>query len=179
LYYPGGWETNRDVEGFSWVHNYSCTLLDPYGYNGKLNTGRVPAMIASASLCIGIGSFFYLFPRYFEMRKFWKICVQTVGVLSMIFMFFLFTDLHDKLLNTAGILGGIAIIGTMVALRRNKSFPQLWMGAISIFLLIVNGYMYYSNVYIEYLPLIQKFSLLIVFTWFIHVNLLFLRLKER
>ena len=27
LYYPGGWETNRDVEGFSWVHNYSCTLL--------------------------------------------------------------------------------------------------------------------------------------------------------
>lgn len=178
LYYPGGWEANRNIEGFNWMHNYSCTLLDPYAYNGKLNAGRVPAMIASASLCIGIGSFFYLFPRYFEMRKIWKITVQTVGVISVCFMFFLFTDFHDILLNIAGVLGSIAIIGTMVALRRNMSFVHLWIGATCIFLLLVNAYIYYSNVYIEYLPLIQKFSLLIVFTWFIRVNFLFLRVKD-
>ena len=179
IYYPGGWKANRTMEGFNWVHNYSCTLLDPYAYNGKINAGRVPAMIASLSLCIGVGSFFYLFPRYFAMRKFWKITVQIVGVLSMSFMFFLFTPYHDMLLNVAGTLGGIAIIGTMVALRRNSSFPQLWAGAACIFLLLVNGYIYYSGVYVEYLPLIQMFSLLIVFTWFIHVNLLFLRVKQR
>ena len=175
LYYPGGSYAERDAEGFSWMHNYWCNLLDRESLNGEINNARPWAITATACLCFGIGCFYYLFPKYFEMRKLWKIFIRFVGVLSMCFAIFIFTVYHDQLLNIAGICGGAAFLGTLVALRRNHHFKLLWFGAFSFSLIGVNNYMYYTDVLIEYLPAFQKFSMIVVLLWFVLTNIAFVR----
>lgn len=173
LLYPGGSYHDRKAEGFSWMHNYWCNLMEINALNGQPNTARLTAITATFSLCCGVAFFYFLFPRYFIMRRFWKIVVQYVGIGSMIFAFFLFTQEHDLVLNIAGGLGGIALIGTLTALRHQKYFRLLWIGTACLFLICVNNYMYYTRVYVSYLPLIQKITLFLVLFWMLALNVAF------
>ena len=174
-FYPGGSYHDRSASGFSWMYNYWCNLMEIEALNGEKNDARLIAITGTAILCIGIGYFYFLFPRYFEMRKLWRMAIRIVGMTSMIFAVFLFTSYHDTVLNIAGIFGFIAFIGTLIALRRSNFFFILWLGVFSILLIGLNNYIYYSHIYIEYLPLIQKITMTIVLTWMIAVNLVFIR----
>lgn len=179
IYYPGGSYYDRTSEGFSWLHNYWCNLLEKTALNGEPNKARIIAILGTQSLCIGVGMFYYLFPDHFEMRKLWQIVTKFVGVLSMLFAAFLYTEYHDTVLNIAGVFGGIAFLGTLIALHRNSSFGLLWLGALGFFMIGVNNYMYYTRIFHDYLPLIQKITLILVLSWFIAVNLTFVKTIDR
>jgi len=173
--YPGGSYADRNAVGFSWMNNYWCNLLEKNALNGTLNPARPFAIASSASLSFGIGVFYYIFPNHFQVRKFWRLTIKILGVTSMSFAIFLFTEKHDFVLNVAGILGIIALIGTLVALYRNNSYRLLWIGIICAFLLAVNNYMYYTTLYIEFLPLIQKISMIMILSWVLGINFEFIR----
>lgn len=176
--YPGGSQFNRNSDSFSWWGNYWCDLLRKKAYNGMPNISRPFAIASTFSLCFGVGIFYYLFPSHFMMRKFWRRVVKLLGVTSMIFAFFLFTDKHDIMLSIAGVLGIIALIGTLVALKRNNSFGLLWIGGICAFLVVVNNYMYYAATYIEFLPFIQKITTVFILIWIVGLNLVFFKTEE-
>lgn len=174
-YYPGGSYRDRSAESFSWIDNYWCNLMDVRALNGQPNPARFIAITATFFLCFGVAGFYYIFPRYFVMRKFWKVFVEFVGMGSMLFAVLLFTKHHDFVLNIAGSLGGLALIGTLVALEHNHQYRMLWLGAFCLLLIGLNSYMYYTRVFVEWLPLLQKFTLLVVLGWMLALNLLFMR----
>ena len=174
-YYPGGSYQDRSAESFSWTKNYWCNLMDIRALNGKPNPARYYALAATFSLCIGVAGFYFLFPRYFVMRKFWKWCVQYVGIGSMLFAVLLFTKHHDFVLNIAGTLGGLALIGTLVALENSGRYIMLWIGVFCMLLIIMNSYVYYTRVYVEYLPILQKITLVIVLPWMMALNLIYMK----
>jgi hypothetical protein len=175
VYYPGGSYYDRSADGFSWMHNYWCNLMGNEALNGEPNTARYPAIIGTQFLCFGVGIFYYIFPNQFEIRKLWRIVIRIVGVLSMVFAAFLYTDQHDTVLNVAGVFGGIAFIGTLTALNRNGSYLLLWLGVFGMLMITINNYMYYTRVLHEYLPLFQKVTLILVLSWFIAVNQTFVK----
>lgn len=177
-YYPGGSYHDRSATSFSWMHNYWCNLMEERALNGELNSVRIVSIVATFILCFGIASFYYLFPRYFVMRKFWKWIIEFLGIGSMIFAIFLFTREHDLVLNIAGGLGGFALFGTLVALRHQKLFGLLWLGRFSLLLIVVNNYMYYTRVQVVYLPLIQKITLFIVLFWIVAMNSAFKKTRK-
>ncbi len=173
-YYPGGSYHDRSSRTFSWMHNYWCNLMEAKALNGAPNPARYIAITATFFLCAGVAGFYYLFPRYFVMRKFWKWFIQYVGIGAMLFAALLFTRHHDLVLNIAGALGGFALIGTLIALQHDQSFKMLWIGVFCLLLIGLNNYMYYTRIYVEFLPLIQKITLLIVLGWMLALNLVFM-----
>jgi hypothetical protein len=122
------------------------------------------------ALCAGVASFYLLFPRFFVMRKFWKLFVEFFGLASMCFAALLFTSHHDLVLNIAGTLGGIALFGTLTALRNQHFYRLLWVGAFCMLLLAINSYIYFTRVLVEYLPVIQKITLLVFPLWMMAVS---------
>lgn len=173
--YPGGSNLDKAQPGYSWRHNYLCNLVGRNALNGMVNTSRNIAIFSVMILGFGIGYFYYVFPKVFEMRKIWRIITRVTGVSSMFFAVFLFTDRHDLVLNISGILGILAIAATMVALARNNSFGLLWLGAFCCLLIVANAYIYYTTVLYDLLPLIQKITILSLLIWVVSINLTFVR----
>lgn len=173
--YPGGSYLDKAQPGYSWRHNYLCNLVGRNALNGMVNASRNIAILSVMILGFGIGYFYYVFPKVFEMRKIWRIITRITGVSSMFFAVFLFTDRHDLVLNISGVLGVLAISATMVALARNNSFGLLWLGAFCCLLIITNAYIYYTTVLYDFLPLIQKFTILSLLIWVVSINLTFVR----
>lgn len=175
FYYPGGSHADHWQAGFSWSNNYLCNLMGEYALNGTKNGSRIPAIMSVMILGIGIGYFFFVFPSYFQLRTIWKYVIRFLGVFSMVFAIFLFTDYHDLVLNIAGVMGVVAIIGTFTALKRNNSYGVLWLGAFSSLLLAFNAYSYYTGVLINWLPFIQKFSIVLFLLWIVSMNIIYYR----
>ena len=173
--YPGGSYVNRQSEGYNWIHNYWCNLLGKYALNGQKNLSRPFAITSTAILCISIGYFYFLFPRYFDMKHHWKRVIQLMGILSMIFAVFMYTNYHDFMLTMAAIFGFIALIGTIIALRKKNSVRMMWIGSFCLFLIALNNLIYYSEYMIEILPFIQKVTLILFLSWMIGVNFVFIK----
>ena len=164
--YPGGSEVNRLAKGFSWKHNYWCDLLETHAENGEPNTARPMAIIATAVLSISIAAFWYFVPRLFSFKPFLKKTIQYTGIMSMGMLVFLQADFHDTVINTAGVLGIIAITLTLVGLYKNHSYPLFMLGLLCFVLFFLNNYIYYTKNGIGYLAIIQKISFFLFLLWF-------------
>ena len=169
-YYPGGSYAFPEQEGFSWTYNYWCNLLSKYAINGELNPARPYALAGTVFLCGGIGSFFALYTKYFSLHLFWQRITETVGIGSMVSAVFLFTEYHDLVLTIAGVLGGIALIGTMRALYADRAFVMFWLGGLCLFLILANSYLYFGNFLSDFLPLLQKITMLVTILWIVSLN---------
>jgi hypothetical protein len=176
--YPGGSEINRQAKGFSWKHNYWCDLLETHAENGEQNTARPLAIIAMAVLCISIAAFWYFVPRLFAFKPFLKKTIQYTGIMSMGMLVFLQADFHDTVINTAGVLGIIAITLTLAGLYKNHSYPFFILGLLCFVLFFLNNYIYYTKNGIGYLAIIQKISFLLFLLWFFLLTIqLFLKTR--
>ena len=154
------------AKGFSWMHNYWCDLLDTHAENGQQNTARPVAIIAMGVLCISIAIFWYYVPRLFVFKPFIKKIIQYTGIMSIGMLVFLQADFHDLVINTAGILGIIAITGTLIGLYKNHSYILFITGLFCLFLFFLNNYIYYTKNGIGYLAIIQKISFFFFLLWF-------------
>ena len=173
--YPGGSQAALNSKGFDWINNYWCNLLNVEAMNGQLNPARPYAITAMIILCFSMALFFYLFPKFFFVSKFWKNATQFSGVIAMTFAVLIFTDYHDLMTSLASVFGLIALIGIFVGLAKNKSTRYLLAGVFCIFLMAINNYIYYSKQFLVALPLIQKITFAIVMVWVIALNLKFTR----
>ena len=166
IYYPGGSHLDKNSTSFSWEHNYWCNLLNEQGLNGQPNKARPVAMIAMFVLSIALASFWYIFPVQAGLRKPGKQIIQVSGLLSIMVGFFLFTDIHDIIINIASFFGLVAMVGTFIGLLRLKWKGLFYFGLLNLALGTLNSISYYGDVLMYYLPLIQKFTFLSFLLWF-------------
>lgn len=179
LLYPGGSQMDKHAKGFSWMNNYWCNLLDLYAINGQYNPARPIAMIGMFVLCITIAFFWYLFPKRIEYDKNNKLVIQFSGSLSMSVAMFVFTEMHDTIINAAGLLGIIAIIGSLVGLYKIKWYGLVIFGSINLGLLFLNNYVYHIKTLIVYLPMIQKITFISYLIWICIIDIKFFDYRQK
>lgn len=173
--YPGGSQADRNAHGFSWINNYWCNLLNEAAINGQVNTARPIALFASFILCSTLSLFWYTFPQFLNLNRPLRLTIQVPGILAMMMAMFLFTDLHDMIINVAGSFGVIALIGTFIALHKIKWAGLFWFGIFNLALVVVNNYAYRSQELIVALPIIQKITFLSFLTWICCINIYLFR----
>ena len=171
--YPGGSQVNTKSEGFSWANNYWCNLLYKNAVNGKKNPARPFALTGMIILSSTISFFWFLFPVQIKTTKYRRIIIQVSGSLSMIFAVFLYTDIHDEMINTAGFFGAIAFIGTFIGLYQIKWYGLFILGIINLILLLLNSFIYHIENLIVYLLIIQKISFATFLIWICCIDLIF------
>lgn len=165
FYYPGGSQADKAARGFSWLHNYWCNLLNEKGINGEPNPSRLVAVPAMGVLCVTMASFSYLFPLAVPFGKRWRVVIQVAGIASMVAAFFLFTDLHDAVIDVASLLGLVGAVGTMAGLQKLKWRWLFGLGVLNFAWVAANNVLYYNRPLIAALPVVQKITFLSFLLW--------------
>lgn len=178
LYYPGGSQQDPQADGFSWLHNYWCNLLNEYAINGQPNRGRYIAFAAMFVLILSLISFWWMFPLLAGLsnRLIWL--MRTAGSLSMITAVFLFTGYHDEVINIAGVFGLVAIGITYFGLYQLRWLGLFAWGLFNLLLIGLNNLLYYGNDLLFYLPVVQKISFLSFLLWISTISLHLQRQQE-
>lgn len=166
--YPGGSQADLDSVGFDWVNNYWCNLLNEVGMN---NPARPFAIFAMILLCLSLVQFFFLFANGFEKPGIWRTIIRVSGTLSMVSAALISTDYHDLMTTLSSIFGILVVVGIIRAVYASEMMVFKWTGFICIFLLLVNNYIYYTHVFLDFLSFIQKATFALVLLWIIGLNL--------
>jgi hypothetical protein len=164
LNYPGGSQANQHSQGFSWQHNYWCNLLNETAINGQPNPGRGYAMAGMMVLCLSLGWFWYFFALYSPLKKSYRISMQVSGASSMCIAFFIFTSLHDAVINAAALLALAALAFTFIGLYKMKWKKLFWFGILNLLLVVLNNWLYYGGG-LFYLPVVQKITFGLFLLW--------------
>ena len=172
FYYPGGSQANAQSTGFSWVNNYWCNLLNTTAINGQINSAQPIAMTAMVVLCISLAAFWYSFPMISLSKTLSVRITQFTGVAAMGTALLLNSSLdHDLITNLASLLGLMAVVGTLIGLRRLQWNVLFWFGAMNLLLVLLNNFLYYNPELIQHLPLVQKISFAAFLIWFFLISM--------
>ncbi len=169
--YPGGSQADLDSEGFDWINNYWCNLMNTHGMNGEVNDARPVAIGGMFVLCISIAVFFWNASKGLRLNYVWQFLTWSCGLVSMLIAIFMFTDYHDLFTILSSIFGMVAIIGVLIGLFRSDLVRFKLTSVLCIVLLLINNWIYYSGVFLSALPLIQKLTFFIVLSWIMMLNL--------
>ncbi len=166
LYYPGGSQFDIYAVGFSWTDNYWCNLLNDFALNGQKNMAQPIALTAMIILCLSLTYFWWQFPKYTQLGKYYSYGIQISGTLAMTIGLLLFTKIdHDLITNLASIFGLLATTGTFLGLYKNGWKTLLYFGLLNIILIIANNILYYNKDWIFYLPVVQKITFITFLIW--------------
>ncbi|MEP7319327.1 MAG: hypothetical protein ABI921_11315 [Panacibacter sp.] len=169
-FYPGGSQVDKNSIGFSWTQNYWCNLLNEDAINGEHNTARPVAIAAMFVLCCTLGCFWYIFSLQTSLQKGSRIVIQVSGMISMITGMFLFTNLHDAIVNAASFFGIIATAGTFITLYKLRWNSLFGLGIFNLVLVALNNILYYGDG-LQYLPVVQKITFLVFLVWICLINI--------
>ncbi len=165
FFYPGGSQADKATKAFSWINNYWCDLLTEEAKNGQYNTARPVAIISWLILCFSLSAFWYFLPGFFSVSNTLKKIIQLSGIAAMFIGAFLFTSLHDMVIAAGGFLGLIAFIATLTGLYKTGLYRYFYTGLFCVALMGFNYYIMRSANFSSYLPVIQKFTFVIVLLW--------------
>tara|TARA_Y100000766_G_scaffold73924_1_gene62342 strand:- start:837 stop:1493 length:657 start_codon:yes stop_codon:yes gene_type:complete len=168
--YPGGSQADLNSEGFDWVNNYWCNLMNEKGMNGQPNPAMPYSILATVILCLCLMFFFNQFAQAYSKSKIWKRIIKTSGIISMSFAILIFTKYHDLMTILSSLFGLFVIIGIIIELYQSELTFYKISGVVCILILGLNNYIYYSQQFIETLPLLQKITFSIVLFWIIGLN---------
>ena len=169
--YPGGSQADINSVGFDWINNYWCNLMNENGMNGLENPARPIAIIAMIILCSSLALFFIQFAKLLVKNVTWKMIIQILGTLSMLSAILIFTKYHDIMTTISSAFGLLVVIGIIRTIYKSNLILFKISGIICILLLGINNLIYYSGKFIDYLPLIQKITFVLVLTWIVGLNL--------
>ncbi|MBT29692.1 MAG: hypothetical protein CMO01_08515 [Thalassobius sp.] len=168
--YPGGSQADLNSVGFDWINNYWCNLMNEQGMNGIQNPARPFAISAMLILCSSLTLFFIQFSKQLEENRNWKWIIQTLGTISMISAVLIFTKYHDIMTTISSIFGVFVVIGIIRTIYNSYLTVFKISGVACVLLLGINNLIYYSENYIEHLPLIQKITFVLVLVWIVGLN---------
>ena len=168
--YPGGSQMNLDSVGFDWVNNYWCDLMHFESANGQPNPAEPYAVFAMILLCISVLAFFFRVSNILIHNKKWRLAIQISGTLSMLFAALIFTRFHNQMIILASLFGLIPVFGIIRGIARSDLFFYKITSLICILLLFLNNLLYYTDSYLNILPLLQKITFVIVLLWVIGLN---------
>lgn len=173
--YPGGSQGDKQAQGFCWLNNYWCNLLNEKAINGTVNPARPVALTGMLVLCTTLSLFWFNFPRFAQFKNPAKIIYQLSGLLSMFSAMMLFNPFHDLATNVAGAFGVIALIGTFAGLRRFQWNKLFVFGIFNLLLVVLNNYLYYHSDLIYLLPVVQKISFASFLCWICCISVMLFR----
>ncbi|MFK7776028.1 MAG: hypothetical protein AB8F94_28145 [Saprospiraceae bacterium] len=168
--YPGGSQANLNSEGFDWINNYWCNLMNEKGMNGKHNSARPFSIFAMILLCLSFMVFSIQFAETFAKNSFWNLIIKVGGILSMFFAILISTRFHDLMTLLSSFFGLFLVVGIIKEVRQSELTNYKITGIICLIFLAVNNLVYYLNQFIEWLPLLQKITFLIVLLWVLGLN---------
>ena len=169
--YPGGSQADINSVGFDWVNNYWCNLMLENALNGQENPARPIAILAMIILCSSVTLNYFYFATIFEKNRIWKMIIKISGTLSMLSAVFIFTTYHDIMTTLLSVFGALGIIGIIRTLHKNNMTLFKITGIFCMILVGMNNLYYYSENLIEYLPIIQKITFILILAWIIGLNL--------
>lgn len=171
--YPGGSRVYPDTVGFDWTNNYWCHLISNNSINGAPNIAQPIAHAGMVILGVSMGIFFFQFPSYFILKAPWRSIVRVAGITGSFFSMLIMSDYHDFTSVIASVFGALAIVGIFFGLKRRGLIHFIWTGAFCVLLIALNGYVYFTENYVEWLPIIQKVTFAVVLFWMICLNSMF------
>lgn len=171
MHYPGGSWNFSDDNGFSFLNNYLCDLLDDYAINGEINSARVFARAGLGILCFSLILLWFYLPQLFETSSVNLIIMWLAGQLALVITVFLASGSHDVILRIAGVFGVIALITSFVELYKIRLFNHLRLGTLCLIIFFINYYIYETGVFIKALPVIQKITFSCFIIWFTSLDI--------
>ena len=168
--YPGGAQANANMEGFDWINNYWCDLMSERSTNGKVNPARPFSISAMIIICLSLMIFFLQFADTYSKEKIWKRTIKANGVISMTFAMLIFTRYHDLMTVISSFFGLFVLVGIIRTIYNSRLTSYKITGILCVLLLGGNNYIYYTQHFIEWLPLLQKITLVIVLVWVIRLS---------
>ena len=177
LLYPGGSKAFPAAKGFDWQNNYWCDLTDAVARNGAENTARPVALAAMVILCFSLAVFWYHVPTLAANTRDGRI-IRYAGILSMLITLFLFTGLHDVVINVAGSLGIVALALTYNGLYKSGLYVLFTYGLVCLVAIFANYIIYQTGAGKSYLPVVQKITFLLFLSWIGVVNIYVYRRKN-
>ena len=176
--YPGGSQADLNAEGFSWVNNYWCNLMNANGQNGQVNPARSTAIFAWIVLCMSMMVFFIQFAIILVNIRWWRQVIIIGAVFSMIFASLIFSKYHDLMTTLSSLFGLFVVIGIIREIYRSDLVMYKFLGLLCLILLGLNNFIYYSEAFLQWLPILQKISMAIVLLWILGLNLVLIKTKR-
>ena len=177
--YPGGSQANLNSEGFDWVNNYWCNLMNEKGINGLPNPARPYSILAMIILCISLMTFFIQFAETYSRNRLRRRTIKISGILSMSFAILIFTQYHDLMTIISSVFGFLVIVGVIKEVYNSELTIYKIIGVLCILLLVANNYIYYTLQFIDILPLLQKFTFVMFLIWIVGMNYELNKKKEK
>jgi hypothetical protein len=174
-YYPGGSNFYPQEKGFSLFNNYWCELLGENAKNGQSNHARPIALIAMLILTFSISLFWIKLPKLIPMRLWMSRILQISGVLSMFSAIFIYSSYHDFSVTISVLFGTLAFLIALYGLYTHHFMRYFNYCVLCLVLIQVNNFIYLSSILIDYLPILQKITFIIVFSWIVALSMLFLK----
>ncbi len=165
-FYPGGSHSSPNAVGFSFWNNYLCDLLDTYAVNGMDNPAQLYSRIALLVLCSSLILLWYHLPKLFRSKSRNLTLMRFTGIAALVITLFMGVGNHDIVVRIAGVFGCIALISVFVELFRNRFYTLFAFGIFCLFIFLTNYYIYETEILINRLPVLQKFTFLSFIGWF-------------
>ena len=145
--------------------------MNENGINGQENPARPIAIVAMIILCSSLALFFFQFTKHFVQSGIWKVIIEILGTISMIAAVLIFTKFHDIMTTISSVFGILVVIGIIQTIYKSDLTFFKISGMVCVILLGVNNLIYYSGMYINLLPLIQKITFIMVLAWIVGLNM--------
>jgi hypothetical protein len=163
-HYPGGSQHDKNAIGYDFQHNYLCNLFNQKAVNGMDNTtSRIWAMGGMLCLCASLSLFFARFSRKIPNVTSAKI-IKYCGICSMFLAFLVITPYHDLMTTLSSVAALIALFYITVSIFKSKQPIFKWLCGLCLAILYLNNYIYYTQHFLEFLPILQKISFFMVVT---------------
>ncbi len=164
MYYPGGSYFQPESEGFDWKYNYLSNLFSPHAVNGAINISRYWAIAAMFFLCLSFGLFFISFSRKIAVVVSSRI-IGYGGAGAMVFVFLAVTPYHDVVLRVANVLVLLSLFYITVHVFKAKLVFAACLSVICMLLIYICSFIYFTQIYLMLLPVLQKVSLIFLIVW--------------
>lgn len=160
FYYPGGSQHDEMSVGFSWRHNYLCNLLNPVAVNGHENGARPWAIAGVVVLCMSAAVFFVRFSRKIPAKGASNV-IRFAGVGAMVTAQLAATPYHDLMVMVSGTLLMLTLFYITVFVFKSKLHGFKVLAALCLLALYGSSFVYFTQVGLTLLPVLQKASLLL------------------
>jgi hypothetical protein len=169
LLYPGGSQASLQSVGFSLADNYLCNLFGAKAMNGADNPGRFWAFAGMFLMCVGFGAFFYRASAKIQHRSS-ALIIRYTGMASMFFAFLVITPYHDLMVTIMVVSGMVAVFYLSVFVFRMQSWFWGILTAACLALVYFDTFLYYSGLWLEILPGLQKINYILTIVWVIGIE---------
>lgn len=159
--YPGGSQRDQHSIGYSWQYNYISNLFGSKAINGADSSSPPWAISAMLTLSVSFAFFFIEFSKKISSKREAAV-IKYFGLGAMLFAFLAVTPYHDTVIGLASTLELVSMFYITVFVFKSKLHVFKFICVIYLLASYSCLYVYYTRNYLEFLPVMQKLSLVIL-----------------